>query len=96
MVYHPAWGYFANTYGLNQIPIEVEGKKPKPAQLKRLIEYARHHGIKIIFTQPQVSDQNAKIIAKAIDGEVVSADPLAYNWTENIRKQADKFNSALK
>ena len=96
MVFHPAWGYFAETYGLNQIPIEVEGKKPKPAQLKRLIEYARNHGIKIIFIQPQMSNQNAKIIAKAIEGEVVLADPLAYDWTENIRKQADKFKSALK
>ena len=96
MVYHPAWGYFAKTYGLNQIPIEIEGKKPKPAQLKHLIEYARHRGIKIIFVQPQVSDQNAKIIATAIDGEVVSADPLAYHWTENIRKTADIINSALK
>ena len=96
MVFHPAWGYFAEAYGLNQIPIEIEGKKPKPAQLKRLIEYARNHGIKIIFVQPQVSNQNAKIIAKAIDGEVVQADPLAYDWTENIRKQADKFKSALK
>ena len=96
MVFHPAWGYFAETYGLNQIPIEIEGKKPKPAQLKRLIEYARTHGIKIIFIQPQVSDQNAKIIAKAIDGKVVIADPLAYDWIENIRKQADKFKSALK
>ena len=96
MVFHPAWGYFAEAYGLNQIPIEIEGKKPKPAQLKRLIEYARDHGIKIIFIQPQVSNQNAKIIAKAIDGEVVPADPLAYDWTENIRKQADKFKSALK
>ena len=96
MVLHPAWGYFAEAYGLNQIPIEIEGKKPKPAQLKRLIEYARKHGIKIIFIQPQVSNQNAKIIAKAIEGEVVQADPLAYDWTENIRKQADKFKSALK
>lgn len=96
MVFHPAWGYFAEAYGLNQIPIEIEGKKPKPAQLKRLIEYARNHGIKIIFVQPQVSNQNAKIITKAIEGEVVQADPLAYDWSENIRKQADKFKSALK
>jgi len=96
MVFHPAWSYFAETYGLNQIPIEIEGKKPKPAQLKRLIEYARNHGIKIIFIQPQGSNQNAKIIAKAIEGEVVQADPLAYDWTDNIRKQADKFKSALK
>ena len=28
MVYHPAWAYFANDYGLAEIPIEIEGKEP--------------------------------------------------------------------
>ena len=27
MVFHPAWGYFAATYGLVQVPIEREGKE---------------------------------------------------------------------
>jgi zinc transport system substrate-binding protein len=30
MVFHPAWGYFAKQYSLVQVPIEIEGKKPKP------------------------------------------------------------------
>jgi zinc transport system substrate-binding protein len=34
IVFHPAWGYFANAYNLVQVPVEVEGKEPKPAQLK--------------------------------------------------------------
>lgn len=28
MVFHPPWGYFAETYGLTQVPIEHEGKEP--------------------------------------------------------------------
>ena len=28
MVFHPAWGYFADSYGLTQVPIEREGKEP--------------------------------------------------------------------
>mgnify|MGYP002064142738 CR=1 FL=1 len=31
MVFHSAWGYFAQTYGIRQVPIEIEGKAPKPA-----------------------------------------------------------------
>ena len=38
MVFHPSWGTFAHTYGLKQVPVELEGKSPKPAQLKTLIE----------------------------------------------------------
>jgi len=96
MVLHPAWGYFAHTYGLKQIPVEIEGKDPKPAQLKELIEHAKQTQIKIIFVQPQVSPRNAKLVAKEIGGQVVSVDPLAANWSDNLREVAGKFKSALK
>jgi len=43
-VYHPAWGYFARAYGLEQVPVEVEGKEPKPEQLKALIEHSKKDG----------------------------------------------------
>jgi zinc transport system substrate-binding protein len=96
MVLHPAWGYFAHTYGLKQVPVEIEGKDPKPAQLKELIEHARQNRIKIIFVQPQFSPRSAKLVAKEIGGEVVFADPLAANWSDNLREVAEKFKSALK
>jgi zinc transport system substrate-binding protein len=96
MVFHPAWGYFAEAYGLEQIPIETEGKEPKPAELRELIKHAQRRGIRIIFVQPQFSAKSAKTIAKAIGGEVAYADPLALNWAENLRKQAATFETALR
>ncbi|MBW2133530.1 MAG: zinc ABC transporter substrate-binding protein, partial [Deltaproteobacteria bacterium] len=45
LVFHPSWGYFAETYGLQQVSIEIEGKEPKPARLKELIEHARRKNI---------------------------------------------------
>nr|WP_243544714.1 zinc ABC transporter substrate-binding protein [Pseudodesulfovibrio tunisiensis] len=35
MVYHPAWGYFAREFHLNQIPVEKEGKAPRPPRTGR-------------------------------------------------------------
>jgi zinc transport system substrate-binding protein len=96
MVLHPAWGYFAHTYGLKQVPVEIEGKDPKPAQLKELIDYAKQTQIKIIFVQPQFSPRNAKLVAKEIGGHVVFADSLAANWSDNLREVAGKLKSALK
>ncbi len=93
MVFHPAWGYFADDYGLEQIPIEMEGKEPKPSQLKDLIDEANALKIKVIFVQPQFSIKNAEVIAKAIGGKVVSADPLALDWAENLRNQAKAFKT---
>ena len=96
MVFHPAWGYLAHDYGLVQIPVEVEGKEPKPAQLKELIEHAREEGVRIIFVQPQMSTKSASAIAGAIGGQVVPADPLAEDWGRNLTEQVKKFKEALK
>jgi zinc transport system substrate-binding protein len=96
MVFHPSWGYFARAYGLVQVPIEIEGKEPKPAQLRNIIEYARKERIKVIFVQPQFSTKSAETIAKAIGGQVVFADPLSSDWTKNLRYQAEKFKEALR
>jgi zinc transport system substrate-binding protein len=96
MVFHPSWGYFANTYGLQQIPVEVEGKNPKPAQLKNLIEQAQKNDIRVIFAQPQFSGKSAALIAREIKGQVVIADPLAEDWAANLRRVAQKFKDALR
>jgi len=96
LVFHPSWGYFARTYGLEQIPIEIEGKEPKPADLIRLIDTAKLLGIRVIFVQPQFSEKSAKTIADAIGGTIVYADPLSENWEQNLRDTAQKFKSALR
>ncbi|MFO7599085.1 MAG: zinc ABC transporter substrate-binding protein [Candidatus Desulfacyla sp.] len=96
MVYHPAWGYFAKAYGLVQIPVETEGKGPTPKALQRLIADAQHDGIRAIFVQPQFSTKNAETIARAINGRVIAADPLALDWQANLLQVAEQFKSALK
>jgi zinc transport system substrate-binding protein len=96
IVFHPAWGYFAHAYGLKQVPIEIEGKDPKPAQLKELVQHSRENGIKVIFVQPQFSTKSAQLVAHEIGGQVAFADPLAENWMANLREVAGKFQQALK
>ncbi len=96
MVFHPAWGYFADAYGLKQVPIEIEGKDPKPAQLKKLIQHAREDGIKVVFVQPQFSTKSAELVAREIGGQVAFANPLAEDWMANLRQVADKFQASLK
>ena len=96
MVFHPSWGYFAKAYGLKQIPIEVEGKDPKAAQLMEIINYAKEHDIKVIFVQPQFSARSADLVAKEIGGKVVSIDPLAFNWSENLLEVASIFEDVFK
>ena len=96
MVFHPSWGYFARAYGLQQVAVEIEGKDPKPAQLKELIEHAKAESINIIFVQPQFSTKSAQSVAREIGGQLVVADPLAADWLANLRNVAQKFRAALK
>ncbi|WOE70000.1 zinc ABC transporter substrate-binding protein [Hydrogenimonas thermophila] len=84
MVFHPSWGYFAKDYGLEQIPIEVEGKEPKSKELVNIIHEAKEEGVKILFVQPQFSKRTAKVIATSIGAKIVEADPVALNWAENL------------
>jgi zinc transport system substrate-binding protein len=95
MVFHPAWGYFAEAYGLEQVSVEIEGREPKPAQLQALIRHARERGIKMIFVQPQSSAKSAEMVAREIGGTVIRVDPLSENWDANMRKVARKFRAAL-
>ncbi len=96
MVFHPAWGYFAEAYGLEQVPVEAGGKEPKAAQLQALIRRARERGVKVIFVQPQSSTKSAETVAREIGGAVVYADPMAENWDTNMREVARKFRAALR
>ena len=95
MVFHPSWGYFADSYGLKQVAIEMEGKAPKPAQLIALIKNARQDGIRVVFVQPQFPSKSAKLVAREIGGQVAFVDPLAENWSANLREVANKFRAAL-
>ncbi len=96
MVFHPAWGYFAKTYGLIQLPVELEGKEPKPAQLQKFIRIAQKQGLRVIFVQPQFSKKSAEVIATAIGARLVTLDPLAYDWFKTLREAAHALNENAK
>ena len=88
MVFHPAWGYLADTYGLKQIPIEAEGKEPGAKALTDLIKQAQQEQVNVVFVQPLFSTKAAEQVAKAINGKVVSVDPMAEDYIPNLRKAA--------
>jgi zinc transport system substrate-binding protein len=94
-VFHPSWGYFADTYGLRQIAIEIEGKDPSDRQLTELQSMARREGAKVIFVQPQNVGRGAQAVAEAIEGEVHTIDPLADNVPENLLDVAEAIERSF-
>lgn len=94
-VFHPAYGYFAEAYGLQQVAVEMGGKEPGARHLGRFIELARERGVKVVFVQPQFSRQAAESIARAIGGAVVPLDPLAQDYLANMDRMAQEVSRAL-
>ena len=86
MVYHPTWGYFAREYGLREVAIEAEGKEPSARQLIRLIERARREKIQVVFVQAGFPRKSAQVIAEAVGGRVLVADPQDPDWLGNLRR----------
>ena len=88
LIYHPALSYFARDYGLKQISIEEGGKEPSPAQLKKLIETCRNENVHTIFVQQEFDQRNAQLIAHELGINIVSINPLSYDWTEEMLRTA--------
>jgi zinc transport system substrate-binding protein len=84
MVFHPAFGHFADAYGLVQIAIEIEGRDPSSKQLEKVIKRSAELDIKTIFIEPQFDRKNAEVVADSINAKVVSLDPLRKNVLENL------------
>lgn len=95
MVYHPTWGYFARQYGLEQVAIEAEGKEPNAARLIRLIDDARREDVKVIFVQSGFPRKSAQVIADAVGGRILVADPQERDWMNNLRRVSRELSEAL-
>ncbi len=78
IAFHPAWVYFARSYGLVQAAAieESPGREPSPADLAKIIETARHIGARAIFAEPQFSPKAAQTIAEESGAQVLFLDPL--------------------
>jgi zinc transport system substrate-binding protein len=95
-LFHPSWGYFADDYGLHQVPIEIDGKEPSDAELTRFQTTARNEGVRVIFIQPQITSRTAEILAEALGAEVGILDPLARDVAANLRAAAALLAGALR
>jgi zinc transport system substrate-binding protein len=95
IVFHPSWGYFADAYGLVQLPIEVRGSEPGPRGLAEIIRRGREAGASAVFVQQQFSQRSALAVAQALDAEVVEADPLALDYIANLREVSIRMAEAL-
>ena len=94
-VFHPAWGHFAEEYGLRQTAVESEHKRPDVRELSALIERARAREARVVFVQPQFDPEPARVLASEIGARVEALDPLAEDWATNLRAAARRLAAGL-
>jgi zinc transport system substrate-binding protein len=94
-VYHPAFGYFAERYGLRQVPVELGGREPSAKELAGLIDKAKADEVQVIFVEPQFSTKGARAVAEAIGGVVIPMDDLSADYIKNLENMAAKVEGAL-
>mgnify|MGYP003296865547 CR=1 FL=1 len=87
-VYHSAYTYFAERFGLIQESIETGEKEPTPAKLRDIVKDAKEENIRIILIQPEFPAVGAARVAQAIGGRVVTSSVLEFNYPENLLKTA--------
>lgn len=92
---HPAWGWFAHRYGLEQIALEAEGKEMSAARLVELTDRAHREGVEVIIVQKGTSHRAARTFAESVGAQIRELDPLARDWPGELRRTADLLAESL-
>ncbi|WP_139471041.1 metal ABC transporter solute-binding protein, Zn/Mn family [Campylobacter armoricus] len=95
LVYHPSWGYFAKRYHLSQIPVEIEGKEPKPKDLAKLAKLIQKEQIKAIFIPKGANNNTIKAMASNYNLKIIELDHLPNDYKNELLKDAKNIASAL-
>jgi len=96
LVYHPAWSYFADDYGLKMLSIEKEGKEPKPKEIADIIQTAKEKNIHVLFYQPEKDQKLPQVIANEINGKIQTIDPLASDWLIMMNTMTEMLYEVLR
>jgi len=95
IVFHPAYGYLADDYGLNMIAIEEEGKESTASHLAEVIDLAITNNIHTVFYQAEIDSSQVEAFAEEIQGVMIELDPLAQNYLENMLQMGSLILEAL-
>lgn len=96
IIYHPAFGYFADDYGLTMVSLEDEGKEATAKDLQNMVDRAKREKIKVIFYQAEIDSKQARVFAAEIGGKAIQVEPLAPDYIENLQRTTETFVNVLK
>lgn len=95
MVYHPAFGYLAEDYGLEMYSLEEEGKEATAKHLQEMVDLAKEENIKVLFYQEEIDSKQSEAFAEEIGAETIQLSPLAADYIDNLKRMANLMAEAM-
>jgi zinc transport system substrate-binding protein len=95
IVFHPAFRYLAQDFGLEMYALEQDGKEATPQRIAEMIEVAKAEGIKVIFYQAEFSSTQAQSFAEEIGGQTMMLAPLSPNYITNLQTMIDLLHQVM-
>lgn len=90
-VSHAAFGYIADTYGLEQVAVAGLNSQSEPSQkeLASLVKYAKAHDVKYVLFEQNVSSKLTEVIRKEIGADSLMLHNLGVLTSEDVENKAD-------
>ena len=106
IVFHNAFYYYNKRFGLNTLGFVERnpGQEPNPQQIGNLIDLARAHGVRAVFSEPEYSSKLLYSIASGAGVKVVEnlyddsigTDPRVSNYVSMLEYDTDIIVKSLR
>ena len=106
IIFHNAFDYYDRRFGIQNVGvIELSpGQDPNPAYISQLVDLARSHHVRAVFSEPEYSPKLAQTLAKSAGIQVVSnlyddsigTDPRVGNYIDMMRYDTGVIVKALR
>jgi manganese/iron transport system substrate-binding protein len=106
IVFHNAWQYYNDRFGITTLGFVERnpGQEPNPAQIAELIDSAKRHGVRAVFSEPEYSPKLLSTIAQGAGIKVienlyddsVGTDPRVANYIDMMTYDTNVIVQALR
>ena len=94
LVYHPAFGYYAKDYNLNQVGAMINDEEPSPQRIAMMVNVAKQNNITVVYSEPQYDPKFMQSIASQVGAQVLTVNDLDEHYLQNMKNIAIAFSKA--
>ena len=84
VIQHPSLTYFANDYGLRQMPLEINGKEPSASQMRTRLDEISTASPRVFFLEKGHKGSQTESLARDLNIPTAEISLLDYDWKKNL------------